>query len=195
MAQSVVGNTEPSLIDMKGKFMGCEKVGLSVLILAVLLLAGCGRSAQTNVVQNAQDGVACLKRADLKLIAAALNRNTATMQDAVKSGADVNVTVEGLGPPIVISALGDNYEGVKLLLDGGANVNAEDSEGYTALINASFSNNPNIVRLLLSKGANVNAPSNLMLNGKRTGFTPLMIAKSKGYQEVVRLLTEAGAKE
>jgi uncharacterized protein len=175
--------------------MGSDKVRLCVLTLAVLLLTGCGRGAQRDVVQNAQDGVACLKRADLKLIAAALNRNTATMENAVKSGADVNVTVEGLGPPIVITALGDNYDGVKLLLNRGANVNAEDSEGYTALINASLHNNPNMVRLLLSKGANVNAPSNLMLHGKRTGLTSLTIAKSKRYQEIVILLTEAGAKE
>ena len=175
--------------------MGAEKVGLFILLLAALLLTGCGREAQRDVAQNAQDDVTCLKRADLKLIAAALNRNTATMEAAIKSGADVNVAVEGLGPPIVITALGDNYAGVKLLLDRGANINAEDSEGYTALINASFSNNPDMVRLLLSRGANVNAPSNLMLNGKRTGFTPMMIAKSKGHQEIVKLLTEAGAKE
>jgi|ERR1041385_1023295 len=179
---------------MQTKIRDCEKVGLFVLMLAALL-TGCGREAQTNVDQNAQNSVACLKRADLKLIAAALNRNTATMEAAIKSGADVNVTVEGLGPPIVVTALGDNYDGVKLLLDRGANINAEDSEGYTALINASLRNNPDIVRLLLSKGVDVNAPSNLMVNGKRAGFTPMMIAKSKGHQEIVKLLTEAGAKE
>lgn len=168
--------------------MGCERCGLFVLMLAVLLLTSCGR-------ENAHDGLACLKKADLKLIAAALNRNTVTMEDAIKSGADVNAKVEGLGPPIVITALGNNYDGVKLLLDRGADINAEDNEGYTALINASLSNSPDMVRLLLSKGANVNAPSNLMVNGKRARFTPMMIAKSKGHQEIVRLLTEAGAKE
>ena len=132
--------------------MDCQKAGLFVLMVAVLLLTNCGRDAQRDVTQNAIDGVACLKRADLKLIAAALKRNTASMEEAIKSGADVNITVEGLGPPLVITALGDNYDGVKLLLDRGANINAEDSEGYTALINASFNNNPDVVRLLLSKG-------------------------------------------
>jgi ankyrin repeat protein len=175
--------------------MDREKVSLLVLMLAVLLLTSCGRDAHRDVAQNAQDGQPYLKRADVKLIAAALKRNTAKMEDAIKSGADVNVTVEGLGPPIVISTLTNNYDGVKLLLDKGANINAEDSEGYTPLINAAFNNNPDMLRLLLSKGANVNASSNLMVNGKRTGFTAMSIAKSKGYQEIVRLLTEAGAKE
>jgi ankyrin repeat protein len=177
------------------KIMACGKVALFVLMLVVLVLTGCGRGARKDVTQKAQDDRVCLKRADLKLIAAALNRNTPTMDAAIKSGADVNVTVEGLGPPIVVTALGDNYSGVQLLLDRGANINAEDSEGYTALINASFSNSPDIVRLLLSKGANVNAPSNLMVNGKKAGFTPMMIAKFKGHQEIVKLLTEAGAKK
>ncbi len=174
--------------------MGSEKIGLFVLMLAALILTSCGRKAQRDVAQNAQDGVVCLKRADLKLIAAALKRDTARMEAAIKSGADVNAAVEGLGPAIVITALGDNYDGVKLLLDSGANINAEDSEGYTALINASLSNRPNIVRLLISKGVNINAPSHLTFNGKPARFTPMMIAKSKGYQEIVKLLTEAGAK-
>ena len=175
--------------------MASGKVALFVLMFVLLGLIGCDRGARRDLAQKVQDDTACLKRADLKLISGALNRNTASMEAAINSGADVNVTVEGLGPPIVVTALGDNYSGVQLLLDRGANINAEDSEGYTALINASFSNSPDMLRLLLSKGANVNAPSNLMVNGKKAGFTPLMIAKSKGHQEIVKLLTEAGAKE
>ena len=174
--------------------MVSKKVALFVLMFVVLGLIGCGRDTQKDIAQKEQADMVCLKRSDLKLIAGALNRNTASMEAAINSGADVNVTIEGLGPPIVVTALGDNYRGVQLLLDRGANINAEDSEGYTALINASLSNNPDMVRLLLSKGANVNAPSNLMVNGKKVGFTPMMIAKSKGHQEIVKLLMEAGAK-
>ena len=174
--------------------MACGKVAFFVSMLVVLGLISCGR-AQKDVAQNTPDNMVLLRRADLRLIAAALNSNTSIMEAAIKSGADVNITVEGLGPPIVIAALGDNYSGVQLLLDGGANINAEDSEGYTALIRASFSQSPEMVRLLLSRGVNVNAPSNLMAHGKKTGFTPMMIAKSKGNQEIVKLLTEAGAKQ
>ncbi|HXQ73624.1 MAG TPA: ankyrin repeat domain-containing protein [Pyrinomonadaceae bacterium] len=61
-------------------------------------------------------------------------------------------------PPIVIAALTDNYDAVKLLLDKGANINAADRNGATA-------------------------------------FTALMIAKSKGNEEIVKALTAAGTKE
>ena len=175
--------------------MDSGKVALFILMLVVLVLIGCGQGFRNGVAHKAQDDTVCLKRADLKLIAAALNSDTATMEAAIKSGADVNAAVEGLGPSIVVASVGDNYSGVQLLLDRGANINAEDSEGHTALISASLGNSPAMVRLLLSKGANVNAPSNLMVKGKKAGFTPLMIAKAKGRQEIVKLLTEAGAKE
>jgi uncharacterized protein len=92
----------------------------------------------------------------------------------------VNTTVEGLGPPIV---------------DKGANINASDSQGYTALMNASISNNRDIVQLLLSRGADVNTPSYPTIHGKKMKLTPLIIAKAKGYQDIVKLLTAAGAKE
>ncbi len=175
--------------------MACGKVVMFALMLVGLVLTGCGLGARKDVAQETQDDMVCLKSASLKLIAAALNRNTATMEAAIKSGADVNVTVEGLGPPIVVTAVGDNYSGIQLLLDRGANINAEDSDGYTALIIASLHNSLDILRLLLSKGVDVNKPSNLMVNGKKSGLTPLMIAKAKGHQEIVKLLTEAGAKK
>jgi ankyrin repeat protein len=174
--------------------MDCGKPALFVLVFLALVLAGCDRSSQNDIVQQVQQDQNCLKRVDVRLIAATLKRSTAAMEAAIKSGADVNAAVEGLGPPIVVAALGD-YKGVQLLLDSSANINAEDGEGYTALINASFTNSADIVRLLLSKGANVNASSNLTIKGKKTRITPLMIAKSQGHQEIVKLLTDAGANE
>jgi len=42
------------------------------------------------------------------------------MEANLKSGADVNATVEGLGPALGIATLNGNYRGVELLLDNGA---------------------------------------------------------------------------
>jgi len=174
--------------------MDCGKLALFVLIFVVLALASCDRSSQKDIVRQTQESENCIKKADVRLISATLKRNTAAMDAAIKSGADVNATVEGLGPALVVTALGD-YRGVQLLLDNGANVETRDEEGYTALINASLTNSADIVRLLLSKGANVNVSSNLTVNGKEARVTPLMIAKSRRHQEIVKLLADAGAKE
>lgn len=157
-----------------------------------LALAGCGgRGKDVNV----QSDLVCLKRADLRLVVATLNRDPLAIEASLQEGADANTSIEGLAPPIVIAALTDNYDAVKLLLDKGANINASDGAGYTPLINASLNNNKEIVQLLLARGADVNASAYPIINGKKVKFTALMIAQSKGNVEIIKSLTEAGAKE
>jgi uncharacterized protein len=80
------------------------------------------------------------------------------------------------------------------LLDKGANINANDAQGHTALIDAALLNHRDVARLLVSRGADVNTPSDLVIHGKKTSLTALTIARSKGHQDIVMLLTEAGAK-
>jgi len=172
--------------------MACGKILLSVSMASLLLLSSCS-DARKEVVKRDHD--ICIKWPDLRLVAAAMMRDVPAMEAALQAGADVNTSVEGLGPPIVAAALTDNYKAVQLLLDKGANINGSDSQGYTALINASLNNNRDIVQLLLSKGAAVNAPSYLTIHGNKVHMTPLMIAKAKGHQDIVKLLVEAGAKE
>lgn len=173
--------------------MACGKILLSVSMASLLLLSSCS-DARKEVVKQDHD-VICIKRSDLRLVVAAIMRDVPAMEAALQAGADVNTTVEGLGPPIVAAALTDNDKAVQLLLDKGANINASDNQGYTALINASLNNNRDIVQLLLSKGAAVNAPSYLTIHGNKVHMTPLMIAKAKDYQDIVKLLMAAGAKE
>jgi uncharacterized protein len=173
--------------------MAYRRLSLLVLMAALLALTGCAGSARKEVL-NAGDHVACVKRTDLRLIVAALNRNLENMESALKSGADVNATVEGLGPAIVISSAVDNSRAVQLLLDKGANINANDTQGHTALIDAALLNHREVALLLVSKGADVNTPSDLVVDGKKMSLTALMIARSKGHQDIVKFLTEAGAK-
>src|SRR5207247_883839 len=126
----------------------------------------------------------------LRLILAAGQGNVRVMHDLIKDGADVNMSDDLLGNPLGASAASARYEAVKLLVDGGANVNAVDGQGNTPLIWSAQSGNPEVVRLLLSKGADPNA-SNKKLSGN---FTALAIAKFKKNEEIVKVLTEAGAK-
>ena len=162
---------------------------IAFLVLISITVVGCSRTPaeKTDLV--------CVKRPDLRLVVATMTRDQQGIEQSLQEGADANTSVEGLAPPIVIAALTDNYDAVKLLLDKGANINASDSQGYTPLINASLNSNRKIVQLLLARGADVNASAYPSINGKKVKLTALMIAKSKGQDEIAQSLTEAGAKE
>lgn len=180
-------------MNSKKMIMACGKILLSVPLASLLMLSGC--SGVQKEVEKEDNSVVCIKRPDLRLVVAAMTRDVPAMEAALGVGADVNTSVEGLGPPIVVAALTDNYKAVQLLLDNRANINASDSQGYTALMNASLHNNKDMVQLLLSRGADVKTPTYPTIHGKRTKLTALMIAKAQGFQDIVKLLTEAGAKE
>jgi hypothetical protein len=80
-------------------------------------------------------------------------------------------------------------DSVKALLEHGADVNTRNNDGCTALILAASSGEIEIVRALLSKGADVSARLT------QTGKTALMLAKEKGYSEIIQLLEEARTKQ
>ena len=173
--------------------MSSPKLVLSLLVAISFIFGGCQAGKKQATTEG--DNLVCLKRPDLQLVVATLNRNTRAIEASLREGADANTTIEGLGTPILIAALSGNYDAVKLLLDKGANVNVTDHEGYTALINASLNNSEDIVRLLLARGADVNAAARPTRNGQTLRVTALMMAKSRGYEKIAKLLTDAGAKE
>ena len=93
---------------------------------------------------------------------------------------------------------------VKILLDSRANVNAEDDGYATALILAVKNGHTNVVKILLDAGANTNIPKTVYLDyseekiinkQKDPNYNVLMLAKEKGYTEIVELLKSYGMKE
>lgn len=87
-----------------------------------------------------------------------------------------------LGNPI-LNALGNNdLESVKMLIDYGAKQNDTALLPYAIFRNCSL----NIINLLVDKGADIN-------EGDSYGYTPLIIAATKGYFEVVEYLLAKGA--
>jgi ankyrin repeat protein len=87
---------------------------------------------------------------------------------------------------------------LEVMLNRGASVNGTSSKGWTALHSAVSSGNMACVEMLLKHGAKANGlgvqPGNLRLPmfSERTG-TPLQIAASHGYNDIIRLLLAAGA--
>ena len=80
----------------------------------------------------------------------------------------------------------------RLLLEHGADVNAQISDGsgrtpLHAAIGSDPSDRAEVVRVLLEHGANVDVED-------AKGRTPFQIASANGYDEIMKLLSEHGAK-
>lgn len=117
--------------------------------------------------------------------------NVETVKAAVEAGVDIN-TVDRLGDtPLMIAAdNGQARDVVKYLISKGADVNKQNKLGSTALLYAVNSETPNayVIDDLIQAGADVNAVS-------KTGNSPLGDAKAIGNQDIIDVLTAAGATE
>jgi len=87
----------------------------------------------------------------------------------------------------MIAITNQNHPLISLLIDKNFNVDATDSFGNTALMFAAERNMYSVVSKLLEKGAD---PTIRQVEGK----TASDIAKSKGYSQISKLLTEAEKK-
>ena len=116
----------------------------------------------------------------------------------LERGTDVNVLDDDNVTPLHVAARNERVGVVRVLLEHGANVAAEDKKGSTPLHEAAGGQpsgarrvkqdeRAEVVSVLLEHGANVGAKDN-------EGRTPLQIASAGGYDKIVKLLLEYGAK-
>ncbi|MGG3885872.1 ankyrin repeat domain-containing protein [Brevibacillus panacihumi] len=112
---------------------------------------------------------------------------------AIAAGADTTVTNRFGGTALIPAADRGHVEVVReLLANSDVNVNHVNNLGWTALLEAVIlgdggKNHQEIVKLLIDHDADVNLADH-------DGVTPLQHAKKRGYQEMIELLTNAGAK-
>jgi uncharacterized protein len=83
-------------------------------------------------------------------------------------------------------------EVVRTLIAAGAPLDHVNNLGWTALIESIVlgdggKNHTDTLEALVKAGADVNLPD-------RSGFTPLRLAKVRGYNEMAKILEAAGAK-
>ena len=91
--------------------------------------------------------------------------------------------------PIIQALLAGHLGIVKYFIeDVGFNINKKDEKGWTLLHYAIFFKYKKIAKYLINKGANVNIKS-------KNGYTPLVLAKSRGLLDIVKLLKQHGARE
>lgn len=121
-------------------------------------------------------------------IAAGLG-NEEIVQLLVENGADVNIFVDEGYTALAEAVNGGHYQVVAYLLDLGVNPNQLVS-GVTPIFFAAQSGRPDIVELLLQYGADPNYQSHSSILGETRRSQQ---ETQQAYDEVIRLLTEAGA--
>ncbi|HGN1706022.1 TPA: ankyrin repeat domain-containing protein [Providencia rettgeri] len=110
----------------------------------------------------------------------------------LKNGADLKSTNRYGGTALIPAAERGHVKTVSTLIDAGVDVNHVNRLGWTALIEAIILGDGSdkyaqIVKLLIAGGADVN-----LADGK--GMSPLALAKSKGYHNLIEILENSGAK-
>ena len=91
-------------------------------------------------------------------------------------------------PVLAVASTNGNAQIADTLITQGADIDQTSGDGWTALMTAAGAGHSEVVRLLLRKRVAINA-RNLY------GITALTVARMNTRQEVVQLLTQAGAHE
>ena len=107
----------------------------------------------------------------------------------LEAGADINTMDDQLQTPLLEAVKGGNEDIVSILLDAGADVTAKDYQHRTPLYSAVEAGNDKVVKLLLDAGA----AQTIHSKGEDDETDALMLAASKGFESIVRLLVEAEA--
>lgn len=110
----------------------------------------------------------------------------------LQHGADLKSTNRYGGTALIPAAERGHVATVKTLIDAGVDVNHVNRLGWTALIEAIILGDGSdkyaqIVTELIKGGADVN-----LADG--SGISPLTLAKSKGYRNLIEILENSGAK-
>ena len=131
-------------------------------------------------------------RYDAVTIAAVAN-DAATLRLLLQLGASAKqITSRYDGTALIAAAHLGHTEVVKLLIDANAPLDHVNNLGWTALIESIVlgdggARHVETLRMLVRAGANVRLAD-------RNRMTPLQLARSRGYKEMVAILEEAGAK-
>ncbi|BBG59426.1 ankyrin repeat protein [Providencia rustigianii DSM 4541] len=136
---------------------------------------------------NAKDGIQ-----DTPFLYAGARGLQEILEMTLSHGADVSSINRYGGTALIPAAERGHVKTVKTLIDAGVSVNHVNNLGWTALIEAIILGDGSdkyaqIVTLLVEGGADVNLAD-------ASGQSPLTLAKSKGYQNIIDILEKAGAK-
>jgi uncharacterized protein len=169
-----------------------DKDGNSRTPLHVAVFMGKRDAARTLLRLGANPNALDGQRYDIITIASVAN-DVAMLKLAIEGGASAkNITSPYDGTALIAAAHLGHPEVVRTLIAAGAPLDHVNNLGWTALIESIVlgdggKNHTDTLEALVKAGADVNLPD-------RSGFTPLRLAKVRGYNEMAKILEAAGAK-
>lgn len=131
---------------------------------------------------------ACAQKSDksgkmqMDFINAARNNDTATLQNLLAQGVDIEATDRHKRTALMMATYENNFEASQFLIKAGANVNAQDDRLESPALHAGAMGYLEILKALLATGK----VDHLLLN--RYGGTALIPACERGHTEVVKEL-------
>lgn len=120
----------------------------------------------------------------MDLIQAAINGDKTKVVRLIRSGADVNFQIEPGYTPLMLASGQGHLEIVEVLIDSGADIELKGMLGGKAIHMACLYGHGHIVKLLIQRGG--------LLSMTGAGLTPLMIASSGGFNDLVLYLLSKG---
>lgn len=105
----------------------------------------------------------------------------------IENGVDVNQLTRRGWSPLMVAASENHSTIASVLLENGAQVNFMNSQGWTALSEAADEGAYDTAKILIAAGAKTNISNN------EEGISPLAVAASEGYLNIIELLLESGA--
>ena len=195
-------------------YVAAAKGDAALPILAVLLKAGANSRLGPTEGQNvgatplhlacalhANDSIRCLlsHKAPTDVLlpsgstlmhAAALGGDKMTVRILCDAGVAIDKSDNTGRTPLHHAAISGNDVVAATLLESGAQVDCRDGDGDTPLIKAVLNNSSGVVKILLEHGAD---PEVVVPTGD-SAMNPLYSASISGFDDIVRLLTDAGAR-
>ena len=185
---------------MRGFVVSAAVLAASVSTTFAGPISDAARSGDTDTVVALLDGGADVNELTMAtpLHFAAMNGHADTVAALISRGADLEAETSALGRPIHAAARLGSAETVEKLLEAGADPNTLTEDGRTPLVLAIIDANAAKARLLIEAGADVDVEIvNERNAGEIVGYgrqTALHIAHRVGNEQIVELLTTAGAR-
>lgn len=148
---------------------------------------GCASIVKLLCERGASVEAACPKRKPRLLSLAILRSDITMVQTLLEVGADMDHR-DSREEALFLAIQKDKVESVKLLLDHGLSVDYANAGWGSILEAASAFNAQRTARMLIDQGAHVDA------TGGKNDATPLVAAAACGYQDLVVLLLDKGAR-